>query len=29
MQTTGNAGGSHNLSLRSSKTRPEDDFEKC
>jgi len=27
MQTTGNAGGSHNLSLRSSKTRPEDDFE--
>ncbi|MFM0337910.1 metalloprotease PmbA [Paraburkholderia fungorum] len=27
MQTTGNAGGSHNLSLRSSNTRPEDDFE--
>jgi PmbA protein len=27
MQTTGNAGGSHNLSLRSSQTRPEDDFE--
>src|SRR5260370_10263660 len=27
MQTTGNAGGSHNLSLRSSKTRPGDDFE--
>ncbi|SAL39813.1 pmbA protein [Caballeronia choica] len=27
MQTTGNAGGSHNLSLRSSLTKPEDDFE--
>ncbi|MGF6755360.1 metalloprotease PmbA [Paraburkholderia sp. GAS334] len=27
MKTTGNAGGSHNLSLLSSKTRPEDDFE--
>jgi PmbA protein len=26
MQTTGNAGGSHNLSLTSSLTRPEDDF---
>jgi PmbA protein len=27
MQTTGNAGGSHNLALRSSRTLPEDDFE--
>ncbi|MDE1183633.1 metalloprotease PmbA [Paraburkholderia sp.] len=27
MKTTGNAGGSHNLSLLSSNTRPEDDFE--
>ncbi|WJF91031.1 metalloprotease PmbA [Paraburkholderia bonniea] len=27
MQTTGNAGGSHNLSLTSTKTRPDDDFE--
>ena len=27
MQTTGNAGGSHNLSFRSSNTRPDDDFE--
>jgi PmbA protein len=27
MQTTGNAGGSHNLSLQSSATREEDDFE--
>ena len=27
MQTTGNAGGSHNLSLLSSARRPEDDFE--
>jgi len=27
MKTTGNAGGSHNLSLRSSRTSPEDDFE--
>ncbi len=27
MQTTGNAGGSHNLSLRSSATREDDDFE--
>jgi PmbA protein len=27
MQTTGNAGGSHNLSLLSSNTRAEDDFE--
>ena len=27
MKTTGNAGGSHNLSLLSSSTRPEDDFE--
>ncbi|MCG2586257.1 metalloprotease PmbA [Massilia sp. TS11] len=26
MQTTGNAGGSHNLALTSSKTRAEDDF---
>ncbi|GGY46903.1 metalloprotease PmbA [Pseudoduganella sp. SL102] len=26
MQTTGNAGGSHNLSLTSNLTRPEDDF---
>ncbi|WP_338767117.1 metalloprotease PmbA [Massilia sp. METH4] len=26
MQTTGNAGGSHNLSLTSTLTRPEDDF---
>jgi len=26
MQTTGNAGGSHNLSLTSSLTRPDDDF---
>jgi PmbA protein len=26
MQTTGNAGGSHNLTLMSSQTRPEDDF---
>jgi PmbA protein len=26
MQTTGNAGGSHNLSLKSSATRDEDDF---
>ncbi|UGQ45718.1 metalloprotease PmbA [Massilia endophytica] len=26
MKTTGNAGGSHNLSLTSSLTRPEDDF---
>jgi PmbA protein len=27
MKTTGNAGGSHNLSLTSSETRPGDDFE--
>ncbi|MGY8523929.1 metalloprotease PmbA [Paracidovorax citrulli] len=27
MKTTGNAGGSHNLSLTSKLTRPEDDFE--
>ncbi|HKT98531.1 MAG TPA: metalloprotease PmbA [Paraburkholderia sp.] len=27
MQTTGNAGGSHNLRLQSSLTNPEDDFE--
>jgi PmbA protein len=27
MKTTGNAGGSHNLSLRSSLTKPGDDFE--
>jgi PmbA protein len=27
MQTTGNAGGSHNLHLQSSLTKPEDDFE--
>lgn len=27
MRTTGNAGGSHNLSMRSSKTRAGDDFE--
>jgi len=27
MQTTGNAGGSHNLSLKSSLTRADDDFE--
>lgn len=27
MQTTGNAGGSHNLSLTSGRTRPGDDFE--
>ncbi|MBS0344759.1 MAG: metalloprotease PmbA, partial [Proteobacteria bacterium] len=27
MKTTGNAGGSHNLVLRSSKTRPEDDLD--
>ena len=26
MKTTGNAGGSYNLELRSSRTRPEDDF---
>jgi PmbA protein len=27
MQTTGNAGGSHNISLRSRLTQPDDDFE--
>jgi PmbA protein len=27
MQTTGNAGGSHNISLRSRLTKPDDDFE--
>jgi len=27
MQTTGNAGGSHNLILRSRRTRPEDDLD--
>ena len=27
MQTTGNAGGSHNLQFQSSLTKPEDDFE--
>jgi len=27
MQTTGNAGGSHNLQLKSSLTQPGDDFE--